>query len=173
MISYYLEAIVDDLQTHLSLGDENCDVMPDTQPKPLCGQVFVGVVGAAITNPDPGMNILRQELAVTIALTTRLNISPIHRSKRRYLEDSTSILSTAMKICKRLHGNYDLLDAAKTLLDASDVGGYYTGRLTFLNMPSNPTMVDHTWFYADEDKNQNMRGLFIPISFGGIRWSND
>jgi hypothetical protein len=78
-----------------------------------------------------------------------------------------------MKICKRLHGNYDLLDAAKTLLDASDVGGYYTGRLTFLNMPSNPTMVDHTWFYADEDKNQNMRGLFIPISFGGIRWSND
>lgn len=173
MIAYWLTSIVDDLRTHLSLSELDCDVMPEPNPKPNCGVLFVGVLGASVSNPEPNAAgpLLRESYSFTIAVSRKFEATPRHRSRRIYLEEATSILTVAMKIKLRLHGNYDLNAAATTLLDASDFGGGYTGRLTFVSNPANPESVGTDWWMADMDeKSDANRGLYIPITFDGIRY---
>lgn len=176
MITCWLETLAEDLGSFLGLTDENCDVMPSNEPKPQCGSLFVGVVGGNVSNPSPEMAgpIVREAYQFTIAVTTRLNANPRYRRKRPYLEDSKAILPICHKIIKRLHGNYDLNAAAAAALSSAEGTGYYNGRLTFRSMPSNPTMVTTDWFGGDptRENEENIVGMFVPITFDGIRWTN-
>jgi hypothetical protein len=179
MIGFLLETIATDLQTHLALNDNNCDVMPSLQPKPACGDTFVGIVGSDVVNPVPNMAgpLLQMAFGFQLSITIRCT-TPIHRQRRRYLEDSTSILKIATKAARRLHGNYaQIMVGAKTLLAASNLGGYYTGRPTFLSMSAAPALVDQNWFYSDDDKNRenqtdSTHGLHMVVSFGGVRYTH-
>lgn len=178
MISYLLDAIATDLRSHLTLNSNDCDVMPDERPKPGCGLTFIGVIGGQITNPDYNIEppLLRQEYNVLLSVTVRSSGTPVHSQRRRYIDESTSLHHLLMKIAKRLNGSYATIMAdATALLDASDVGGYYTGCLKFVSAPANPTIVDNEWFFADPDSKQKtnspIHGLHLTAQFGSIRWT--
>lgn len=173
MITFLLQSVASDLQTHFSTNDSEIDVMPFPNPKPGCGKRFISIHGGSVTNPEPISSPpkLRMAYEVLITVTVRYMTTPIHRQKDRYAISAGSLLDTAMTIAKRVHGNYaQIMAGAKTLLDASTVGGHYTGSLNFREMDSNPQIVGPEWFHADEMKETDC-GLAITMRFGTVRWT--
>lgn len=174
MITYIMQALVTDLQTFFSTNDSEIDIMPDGKPKPQCGDRFISVYSAAITNPEPinAGPTLRMQTDILITVTVRPNNKPKHSMKKRYAIDSDSIMKTAVSIAERVHGNYNIMGAAKTLLNASGIGGHYTGSLNFRQMDGTPNLVGPDWFYADDVENERNYGLAITMQFGNVRWTN-
>ena len=173
MISFLLQSIATDLQTHFTTNDSEVDVMPSGNPKPGCGKRFISIYGGSVSNPDPLTSPPRLRMAyeVLVTITVRNTTTPIHRQKNRYAIASDSLMTTAMAVAKRLNGNYTgIMAGAKTLLDASTVGGSYTGSIVFRSMDANPQVVGPEWFYADEGS-VNDSGLAITMQFGTVRWT--
>ena len=176
MITYLLKALATDLQTHFSTNDSEIDVMPDGRPKPQCGDRFISIYAASISNPEPINSPPRLRMATDVicTITVRPNNKPKHSAKKRYIDDSDSIMKTAVSLAERVHGNYSIIGAAKTLLDASGIGGAYTGVLAFRSMDGNPQLVGPEWFYADwEEGNMSEVGLVVNMSCGTVRWTNN
>ena len=173
MIQYILQSLATDLQTHLATNDSEVDIMPGPEPKPGCGKRFISIYGGSISNPMPLASppVLRMSYEVNIGLTVRFSTTPVHRMKNRYVVSSDSLMTSAMTVAKRVNANYaQIMVGAKTLLDASTVGGYYTGNLTFRSMDATPRMVGPEWFMADEESTADA-GLAITMRFGVVNWT--
>ena len=142
------------LRNVLGLPEHDCDITPDGQPKPDCGQVFVSVHGGSINNR--ATEALDEYVDFAVTVTLRMGYLPFDRVK-------TEGLDYVRKVKAACHKSYDLT----ALATAASADVVFTEPPMFAGMSD--LMVKHNdWFFA-EDRDDPDTGIAYTLNFHRAR----
>lgn len=152
-----LDAVRDTLRSALGLSAAECDVCPDAQPAPNCGQRFVAVHGASVSNSQ--QNCLDERYAFKVTVTVRTGHKPYDRKR------DGGAWQLALRIRGVLHMSYEvraLALVANAEVDFVEPPCFMSA--TFLGAKSGE------WFWADPQGNSSdPTGIAIELNFGKAR----
>ena len=163
-----LSATASQLQTVLKLGIEECDVTEGGQPPASAGERFVAVSeGEWQSNSYESLD---EYYGVTVTVSVRTERVPWDRRGQLMttLDDKAGIMRLGEAVRAAVHSNYDLMNAANTLL-GPDVNGFIEPLR--LGGPGRLRPVQASWFQADAptDGGTDACGLVLMIPFRQAR----
>lgn len=150
----------DDEATQTRDRANNCRVMPDERPVPMCGQEFIAIYGRLHQASERyAMEAIEERYSVTIAVSRKCGVVPrdsrgeasyIHVSDQ-LVEGNRSLEGRTREIIRILAQNkYQLLRSAEELfplnLGGEDVTYGYVTPLIWTGGDSQPAQVDATHF---------------------------
>ena len=84
---------------------EQCDVMPNGQPHPTCGEFFVGIFGSEsinINNSSASIGCISADSDMTIRITKRMSAVPFDRWSENFVKTTLSLATLATRVRKRV-----------------------------------------------------------------------
>lgn len=112
-----LQAVRNHLISQLTLGNDQCDIMPEGRPIPGMGQFFYAVDdgGVEVANTE----FLSERYSVDVTVTVRTGQFPSDRRRLLVVTATSGIDARCDAIKSKLHGSYTVMDAANVLITGS------------------------------------------------------
>lgn len=139
-------------------------IQPTGQPPPFAGQWYIAIHPGARSNSDTNPLSLEERYDLGVTVTVRMGYAPKDRQGERVLLDAPDgILHLADRIRADLHGNYDVLIEANTL-----IGDESNGFVEPLSFQSDSVIQEKpaSWVWADDDENPPTT-FAVEMKFGG------
>ena len=152
-----LDAVRDRLRSALALSAVECDVCPDGMPNPNCGQRFVSVHGASVSNSQ--QNSLDELYSFKVTVTVRTGHKPYDRKR------DGGAWTLALKVRGVLHMSYEVRSLALAANGEVD----FVEPPCFLSATQLPAK-GPDWFWAEPTgSSSDPTGIAIELSFGKAR----
>lgn len=172
-----LLTVRDRLKTALHLSDDECEVMPDGQPIPSCGQRFVAVHEGDwnILGPGTGSDYdLDETMGVSVTVTWRIHQYPFDRLGPELLyRPGEGADNFIRRIIAAVHHNQTGIRIAANTRIANEWGSTPDGFCTTLTAGSAGRWEWKTddWFMAETDVDTPWRfaGIARTIAFIGAQ----
>lgn len=152
-----LDAVRDTLRSALPLTARECDVCPDGQPNPDCGQRFVSVHSGSVQNTQT--HCLDERYGFTVTVTVRTAAGPYDRKR------DGGAWNLALRCRAALHMSYAamaLATAADATFVATEPPVFLSGKYLGAKGPD--------WFWADaRGDGRDPTGIAVELSFGKVR----
>lgn len=164
-----LMAVQTRLQSHLSITDKECLVMPDGRPPPACGQKFYAVHSGSMHNPNMSRQTLEAMHGFAVTLTLRCAHLPIDRLGDELITKATTGLWALVdSLIDALHQDYNTLDSANTTLGAL-VNGFIEPQTWIASVYLGPR--DPSWFWSDDEHDPlaAIPGLAVEVQFADAK----
>lgn len=144
-----LDAVRDHLRSVLSLSEHECDVTPDGQPNPSCGERFVAVHSGDVENTQA--HCLDERYSFRVTVTKRLSANPRDRQREG------GVWKLALAVRAKLHMSYAVtaLALAKNAQVSFTVPPVFT-RGSYLGVKG------ADWFWAE---GQDVAGVAVELLF--------
>jgi hypothetical protein len=159
-----MEATCKAIRAKFDLTELGCDVTPDAQPHPSCGEWFYAVHPGSVSNVSPRADVhVQEEYSFSVTVTRRTGVPPHDRLGPNAMLEKDGILGTARKMALEVvNMNYDLMGEANDLIGAENG---FTKPPVYLGMnwlgPRGPS-----WFFAEGDDGDVASGLAVEVNFG-------
>lgn len=162
-MSALLTAVRNQLRDDLKIPETDCDIQPNGQPPPTCGQIYYAVHALShdpeTTNPDQWIG---EVYNIGITITRRAAAVPTDRRPTETLYKATTGLEArARAVVKNLHMKYDVITDANALISGTDK---IQEPLRWQGTDAEPEEVDGTWYHGRPDERA---GLTLTVRLGG------
>ena len=160
-----LVAARDRIRSELGIDGRECGIEIGPRPPQLFGRRYCTVYGAGWT-PDPAgelMHGIMEVYAIGCTWTFMVEAPDDRIPEEGYIKEVTSIEAYSRKVIVALHQNWDIINAANTVIGTHKI----IEPLRWLGTDAVPTLRDAEWINSPAKHTAALRPITMETRFGG------
>lgn len=151
----------------MRLEEQQCEVMFDGMPQPVCGELFIAVHPGTWTNDSD--TSLDESYTIYVTVTLRVAVVPMDRGGTHALANARDGLDAVVENVRRyLHMSYAVIDDANNIINARANFNDFIQPLKFTDAGT-PQPKGPDWFSAVPEESEAMVGISQTLTFRDAR----